>query len=54
MKTFKYFGSADWQAHLRVQTEQMQYLAQWLNDNGKIPSLPDVRKWEDVSFVPKQ
>ena len=27
MKTFKYFGSADWPAHMQVQTEQMQYLA---------------------------
>ncbi|HEX5326333.1 MAG TPA: ABC transporter substrate-binding protein [Acetobacteraceae bacterium] len=54
MKTFKYFGGADWQQHMQVQTEQMQYLAQWLHDNGKIPSLPEVKAWENVSFVPKQ
>jgi len=54
MKTFKYFGAADWQQHMKVQTEQMQYPAQWLQANGKIPSLPDVQKWENVSFVTKQ
>jgi hypothetical protein len=31
----------------------MQYLAQWLYDNGKIPSLPDTAKWESTSFIPK-
>jgi NitT/TauT family transport system substrate-binding protein len=54
MKTFKYFGSQGWQEHMQVQTAQMQYLAQWLHDNGKIPSLPDVKAWENVSFVPAQ
>lgn len=53
MKTFKYFGEADWQQHMALHAGQMQYLAQWLYDNGKIPSLPDTAKWEDVSFVPK-
>jgi NitT/TauT family transport system substrate-binding protein len=52
MKTFKYFGTNDWQQHMQVQTEQMQYLAKWLYDNGKIPSLPDVKKWENVGFLP--
>jgi NitT/TauT family transport system substrate-binding protein len=52
MKTFKYFGTKDWQQHMQVQAEQMQYLAKWLYDNGKIPSLPDVKKWENVGFLP--
>ena len=53
MKTFKYFGSDGWQEHMKLHAGQMQYLAQWLHDNGKIPSLPDTAKWEAVSFVPK-
>ncbi|MEO9191036.1 MAG: ABC transporter substrate-binding protein [Acetobacteraceae bacterium] len=53
MKTFKYFGAAGWPEHMRAQTEQMQYLAHVLSESGKIPSEPDVSKWENVSFVPK-
>ncbi len=53
MKTFKYFGQEGWQEHMKLHGAQMQYLAQWLYDNGKIPSLPDTTKWENVSFVPK-
>ena len=53
MKAFKYFGAAGWQEHIRQHADQLQYLAQWLHDNGKIPSVPDVAKWENVSFVPK-
>jgi NitT/TauT family transport system substrate-binding protein len=54
MRSFKYFGAADWQEHMKVQTGQMGVVAHWLADNGKIPSLPDVRKWENVSFLPGQ
>ena len=54
MKTFKYFGTQDWPQHMQVQTEQMQYLSHVLSDSGKIPEEPDVKKWENVSFVPKQ
>jgi NitT/TauT family transport system substrate-binding protein len=53
MKTFKYFGEKDWPEHMRLHSEQMQYLAQWLYDNGKIPTLPDTKRWENVTFVPK-
>jgi NitT/TauT family transport system substrate-binding protein len=53
MKTFKYFGAAGWQEHMKLHSAQMQYLAQWLYDNGKIPSLPATAKWEDTSFIPK-
>jgi NitT/TauT family transport system substrate-binding protein len=53
MKTFKYFGLAGWPEHMKLHSGQMQYLAQWLFDNGKIPSVPDVAKWENVSFIPK-
>lgn len=53
MKTFKYFGAADWQQHMKLHAAQMQFLAQWLYDNGKIPSLPDTAKWENTSFIPK-
>ena len=52
MKTFKYFGQPDWQPHMQLHAGQMQFLAQWLYDNGKIPSLPDTEKWENTSFVP--
>ena len=53
MRTFKYFGAQDWVAHMKLHAGQMQSLAQWLYDNGKIPTLPDTSKWENVSFVPK-
>ncbi|MBI3516521.1 MAG: ABC transporter substrate-binding protein [Proteobacteria bacterium] len=53
MKSFKYFGQAGWPEHMKLHTGQMQFLAQWLHDNAKIPSVPDVAKWENVSFVPK-
>ena len=53
MKSFKFFGTANWPQHMQVQTEQMQYLAHVLSDSGKIPDEPDVSKWENVSFVPK-
>ena len=53
MKTFKYFGAKDWPEHMRLHSEQMQYLAQWLYDNGKIPTLPDTQRWENVTFVPQ-
>jgi NitT/TauT family transport system substrate-binding protein len=53
MKTFKYFGLAGWPGHMKIHTEQMQDLARWLADNNKIPTMPDVAKWENVSFLPK-
>lgn len=53
MKTFKYFGASDWPAHMKLHAAQMQFLAQWLYDSGRIPSLPDTAKWENVSFVPQ-
>ncbi len=53
MRTFKYFGQADWPEHMKLQAGQMQSLAQWLYDNGKIPTLPDTAKWENVSFIPQ-
>jgi ABC-type nitrate/sulfonate/bicarbonate transport system substrate-binding protein len=53
MKTFKYFGGKDWEQHMQLHAGQMQFLAQWLYDNGKIASLPDTAKWENTSFVPK-
>lgn len=52
-KTFKYFGSKDWQAHMKIHTDQMQDLADWLYENKKIDTKIDVRKWENVNFVPK-
>ncbi|HEY6431501.1 MAG TPA: ABC transporter substrate-binding protein [Acetobacteraceae bacterium] len=54
MKTFKYFGTAGWPQHMQVQTAQMQYLAHVLSESEKIPQEPDVSKWENVSFVPRQ
>lgn len=53
MKTFKYFGADNWPEHMKLHSGQMQYLAQWLYDNGKIPSLPDTAKWENTKFIPK-
>lgn len=54
MKSFKYFGSAGWRQHMQVQTEQMQYLAHVLSASAKIPREPEVGKWENLSFVPKE
>jgi NitT/TauT family transport system substrate-binding protein len=54
MKPLKFFGSAGWQEHMKLHTAQMQSLAQWLYDNKKIPAVPDVAKWENTSFMPKQ
>jgi NitT/TauT family transport system substrate-binding protein len=51
MKTFKYFGEDNWKEHMRLHTGQMQALAQWLFDNGKIPKLPDVKQWEKTAFI---
>ena len=53
IKTFRYFGLAGWPEHIKQHTAQMQVLAQWLYDNNKIPSVPDVAKWENVGFLPK-
>jgi NitT/TauT family transport system substrate-binding protein len=53
MKTFKYFGAAGWEEHMKLHAGQMRFLAQWLYDNGKIPTLPDTAKWENTSFIPK-
>jgi len=53
MKTFKYFGEDNWEQHMKLHSAQMQFLAQWLYDNGKIPTLPDTAKWENTGFIPK-
>ncbi len=53
MKSFKYFGGDDWQNHMKLHTGQMEFLSKWLVDNGKIAKMPDVKAWENVSFVPK-
>jgi NitT/TauT family transport system substrate-binding protein len=53
MKQFKYFGADNWQEHMKLHTGQMEYLSKWLVDNGKISKMPDVKAWENLSFVPK-
>jgi NitT/TauT family transport system substrate-binding protein len=53
IRSFKFFGDAGWQEHMKLHAGQMQYLAQWLYDNGKIPTLPDTAKWSNTSFVAK-
>jgi NitT/TauT family transport system substrate-binding protein len=53
MKKFKYFGGDNWQEHMKLHTGQMEFLSRWLVDNGKIAKMPDVKAWENVSFVPK-
>jgi NitT/TauT family transport system substrate-binding protein len=53
MKKFKYFGAEDWQEHMKLHTGQMEYLSKWLADNGKIARIPDVKAWENVSFIEK-
>jgi len=53
MKQFKYFGADNWQEHMKLHTAQMEYLSKWLVDNRKISKLPEVKAWENLSFVPK-
>jgi NitT/TauT family transport system substrate-binding protein len=53
MKTFRYFGLEGWQAHMKLHEDQMQELANWLAENKKIDSRPDVRKWANYTFLPK-
>jgi len=53
IKTFRYFGLVGWPEHIKQHTAEMQVLAQWLYDHDKIPSVPDVKQWENVSFLPK-
>ncbi|MCX7382589.1 MAG: ABC transporter substrate-binding protein [Alphaproteobacteria bacterium] len=52
IKSFTFFGTENWRKHIQLHTGQMQFQAQWMFDNGKIPALPDVTKWENVSFIP--
>ena len=53
MKQFKFFGADNWQNHMKLHTGQMEYLSKWLVDNGKIARMPDVKSWENLSFIPK-
>ena len=53
MKQFKYFGADKWQEHMKLHTGQMEYLSKWLVDNGKIAKMPDVKAWENLSFIPE-
>lgn len=53
IKSFKYFGLEGWPEHMKLHEDQMQELADWLAENKKIDSRPDVRKWANVSFLPK-
>jgi ABC-type nitrate/sulfonate/bicarbonate transport system substrate-binding protein len=52
IKSFKYYGSKGWREHMDKHTEQMQFLSLWLLQNKKIASAPDVKQWENTSFVP--
>ena len=49
--SFKYFGATNWQDHMKLHTGQMEYLAKWMFDNAQIPAMPDVKKWENASFI---
>ena len=54
MRTFKYFGlDRVAGAHEAAEPDRCSTLAQWLYDNGKIPTLPDTAKWENVGFLPQ-
>jgi len=48
---FQFFGASDFEAHIQAHTDQMQWLAQWLFDQGTIPSVPDVSNWVNYDFV---
>lgn len=51
LKRFHYFGKDGWEEHMKLHSGQMQYLAEWLHEHGKIPTVPDTSKWENTSFI---
>jgi NitT/TauT family transport system substrate-binding protein len=51
MKSFKFYGRDNWRDHMKLHAGQMQFLAKWMFDNGKIPKLPDTQQWENTSFI---
>lgn len=53
LRSFKYFGAKDWQEHMKKHEAQMQELANWLADNGKIPNKPNVANWANYKFIPR-
>ena len=53
IRSFSYFGASGWEDHMKLHAGQMRFLARYLYDNGKIPSLPETAKWENTRFIPK-
>lgn len=53
VRGFKYFGMANWVEHMKLHEAQMQDLADWLFENGKIPSRPVVANWTNYRFIPR-
>jgi ABC-type nitrate/sulfonate/bicarbonate transport system substrate-binding protein len=53
VKSFKYFGTVGWAEHMKLHQAQMQELADWLYETGKIPTKPVVANWANYSFIPK-
>ncbi|MSO65993.1 MAG: ABC transporter substrate-binding protein [Alphaproteobacteria bacterium] len=52
IKSFQYFGTKDWQAHMARHEKQMQDLADWLFDNKKLSTkIADVTKWRSVNVL---
>jgi NitT/TauT family transport system substrate-binding protein len=54
VKTFQYFGAKGWQDHMKLHQAQLQELTNWLHASGKTPAAPDVAKWANYKFIPKQ
>ncbi len=54
MKTFKYFGAADWPEHMKAAYRADAVPgAMAVATTARFPTEPDVSKWENTSFVPK-
>lgn len=53
IKAFKYFGETGWPAHFKNYEGQLQELANWLHENKKINSSPQVQNWIRTDFIPK-
>jgi NitT/TauT family transport system substrate-binding protein len=53
LNSFQYYGTKGWQEHMKVHSQQMQDLADWLYENKKIDNKIDVTKWEKTSFIPQ-
>lgn len=49
--SFKYFGTVGAAEHMRLQSQQMQFLARWMNEQKFISSVPYTWEWAKPGLV---